>query len=142
MIRLYLSVFLLILLSSCSKDFLKRYDDRIEGGEWTIVDVDRPNGGSFDRLPFREGDRFSFFDDGTVRYVPAAGGIYEGTWDIIKKWNVRTEGRVNTLTVSAADFMTQDVRAGYFDEMRFTGTNRFVAYMYDGWRVFKFRFRR
>lgn len=142
MTKLYLILLSLTLLTSCSKDFLKRYDDRIEGGQWTIVDIRRPNGGSLDQLPFREGDRFTFSGDGTIYYVPVNGGIYEGTWDIVKKRNYRAEGWVNTLTIAAADHISQDVKAGYFDVMRFTGTNRFVAHMYIGWRTFTFRFRR
>ena len=38
-------------LAACSKDFLKPYEDRIEGGTWELHDVDRRGiGGGYDPL--------------------------------------------------------------------------------------------
>jgi len=76
-----LSIFL---MSACSKDFLKPYDDRIIG-TWQIADVNRTVlGCNVDILPFREGS-FSFMKDGTLTFTNTAGEVFKGTWDIRKK---------------------------------------------------------
>jgi hypothetical protein len=150
-----LSIFIFCsLLAGCSKDFLKKYDDRIEGGVWRLVDVDRLGwGGSTGNLPFRDG-QFVFLDDGRLEYTNSLGEIYQGNWDIRRDW-VRgqcytdEDGRyecddryVRSLRITAVNFTTQDIRSEFFDEIIFTGTNRFKAYIYTGTRSYVFRFRR
>ena len=152
--KIYLTLFLpLLLLTGCSKDFLKRYDKRIQG-TWQLIDVDRIGwGGSTSGVPFRDGT-FTFSEDGQLEYANSAGDLYQGAWDIRREW-VRNQCYTNenghrdcdyryvhSMHVTAVNFITQEVRSEYFDEVIFTGTNRFKAYVYTGWRSYVFRFRR
>jgi hypothetical protein len=140
----------LIFFSGCSKDIFKPYDDRIEG-VWELTDVDKVGWGSTN-LNFT-GGRFTFYGSGKVEYEDGYGGFYEGRWDIRNRnipdcyidenGNSICDGRnVRTLSINVTDFVTHDVLSEYFDEIVFTGTNRFKAYLYDGNRTYVFRFRR
>ena len=133
-----------ILLPSCSKDFLKRYDKRIPG-TWDLIDVDSKGiGGDTERLPFRNGT-FVFSEDGDMTYTDPSGETYEGTWDI-NKLNGRSNGRGNDVTriftLYGVNFTTEEIRSEQFEQMEFTGTNRFRAYIYSGAHVYVFRFKR
>lgn len=154
--KFYFFSFLIILTiawSGCSKDFLKRYDDRIEGGVWRLTDVDRLGGGSTGNLPFRDG-QFAFYDDGKLEYTNSQGELYQGSWDIRRDWTrgqcyTDEDGRyecddryVRSLRVTAVNFTNQDILSEFFDEIIFTGTNRFKAYIYTASRSYVFRFRR
>ncbi len=147
-------VLITFLFAGCSKDFLKRYEDRIEGGTWTLIDVDRIGfNGSTSGLPFRDG-LFTFYDGGSLQYVSTAGDTLQGSWDINKRWmagNCYTndngnyncdDRRVRSMQITAINFITQDIRSEYFDDIVFTGTNRFKAYIYSGFSTYVFRFRR
>lgn len=145
-------LFTLLFFSGCSKDFLNRYDKRIQG-TWQLIDVDRIGGGSTSSVPFREGT-FTFAEDGQLEYVNSTGDVYQGAWDIRRDW-VRNQCYTNedgdydcddryvhSMHITAVNFTTQEVRSEYFDEVLFTGTNRFRAYVYTGTRNYVFRFRR
>ena len=147
-----LSTFI-VFSTGCSKDFLKRYEKRIEG-TWSLIDVDRIGfGGSNSSMPFRDG-LFTFSDDGSPEYTSTSGEIYQGSWDIRKRWmtgncytydngNYHCDDRyVRSMQITAINFTTQDVRTEYFDEIIFTGTDRFKAYIYNGFSTYVFRFRR
>ncbi|HEU4471197.1 MAG TPA: hypothetical protein VFR58_08945 [Flavisolibacter sp.] len=150
--KFYPFILLLLVSAGCSKDFLERYDDRIVG-TWNLTDVDRIGGGSTSNLPLREG-RFTFEESGSLQYVAGNGNIYTGQWNIDKRWitgDCFTDGDGNTncndrqartLEVSMVDFSTQDVISEYFDEIVFTGSNRFKAYVRSGFRTYVFYFRR
>lgn len=125
------------LFTSCSKDILKPYDDRIEGS-WELVDVYKVGIGHSD-LAF-DGGLFTFYGSGRMSYDDGYGGYYEGDWDI-RRINTN-DGQIKTLKVYCVDHGTGDVLGEYFDEMIFTGTNRFEAYIYDGPRTYTFKFRR
>lgn len=134
-----LQAFLLVLLAGCSKDFLKPYEDRVEGGVWELHDVDKHGiGGGFD--PVFTGGRFEFFSGRRLRYVDQSGNEYEGNWDI-RKYNTG-DGRIRSLSVTAIDFQNQRVLTENFDDMQFSGTDRFRAYVYTGNRTYVFRFKR
>ena len=146
-------VFSSLLFFSCSKDFLKKYEDRIEG-TWTLVDVDRIGlNGSTSGLPFRDG-QFTFYDGGSLQYISTAGDTLQGNWNIRKRWmtgNCYTDDNgnyncndryVRSMQINAINFVTPEVRSEYFDEIRFTGTNRFKAFIYSGFSTYVFRFRR
>ncbi len=140
----------ILLFTSCSKDFLKPYDDRIVG-TWTLTDVDRIGWGSTN-LNFTEG-RFTFYSTGKAEYEDGYGGFYEGRWDIRKHQitdyyidengnEVYNNNTMRSLTINVTDFVTHDVRSEYFDDIVFTGTNSFKAFLYDGQRTYVFKFRR
>jgi hypothetical protein len=151
--------FILILLFSslffsCSKDFLKRYEERMEGGTWTLEDVDRFGfNGSTSGLPFRDG-QFTFSDGGALQYTSTSGDTLQGSWDLRKRrmtGNCYTDDngnrncddrQVRSMQIVVINFVTQEVRSEYFDEILFTGTNRFKAYIYSGSSTYVFRFRR
>ena len=142
-----------LLSLGCSKDFLKRYEDRIEG-TWQLTDVDRIGwGGSTSGLNFRDG-LFTFTDNGGLEYVSTSGQVYQGSWDMRRDWvrdrcytnedgyNECDDRYVRSMQVTAVDFTNQDIRSEYFDEIIFTSTNRFKAYIYTGSRSYVFRFKR
>jgi hypothetical protein len=144
------TVFLFV---GCSKDFLKRYEDRIEG-TWELTDVDRLGwGGSTSGVVFRDG-LFTFSENGGLEYASSSGQVYQGSWNMRRDWvrgqcytdengNYECDDRyVRSMHITAVDFANQDVRSEYFDEIIFTGTNRFKAYIYSGSRSYVFRFRR
>lgn len=136
---IFLSAFTLQLLAGCSKDFLKPYEDRIEGGTWELHDIDRRGiGGGYD--PMFTGGRFNFLEGGELVYTDAAGNVYDGSWRI-RKYN-SGDGRIRSLSITAIDFNNQNVRTENFDDMQFTGTDRFRAYVYTGNRTYIFRFKR
>ena len=137
--KLYLFILPALLTTACSKDFLKKYDHRIEG-VWQLTDVDRKGiGGSTGHLAFTEG-QFNFEDNGVLTYTNNIGTIYKGTWDIKRSWI--DENEVHTLNVTAVDFASQDIKSEHFDEMAFTGTNHFKAYIHSSSHSYVFRFKR
>jgi hypothetical protein len=146
-------VFSAFLFAGCSKDFLKRYEDRIEG-TWQLTDVDRLGwGGNTGNVTFRDG-LFTFSENGELEYVSTSGQVYQGSWDMRRSWvrgqcytnedgNYECDDRfVRSMHITAVDFTNQHIRSEYFDEIIFTGTNRFKAYVYTGSRSYVFRFRR
>lgn len=154
--KLYSFIFLLLFCSffaGCSKDFLKRYEERIEG-TWRLADVDRRGwGGSTSSLPFRDGT-FIFSDGSSLEYINTSGERYQGSWNIRKRWvtgNCYTDDNgnyncndryVRSLQIHAINFVTQDVITEFFDDIVFTGTNRFNAFIYTGNSTYIYRFRR
>jgi hypothetical protein len=131
------SVFLLfIILTGCSKDFLKRYDKRIIG-TWKVTDIDGYGLGGSLSLPFPEQGIFTFSDDGQLTYS-YSGTTYQGSWDIRKEQ--REDETINSLHLTAIDFTNQEVRTEYFNEMRFTSTDRFKAFIYSGLKTYVYHF--
>ena len=131
--------FSILLLFSCSKDFLKNYDTRIIG-TWKITDVDRRGiGGGNSNLPFTEGT-FIFYDNGTLDYTNAANANFKGSWDIVKK--TRDEETLRSLQITAVDFTNQQVLTQYYDDMNFHGTNHFKAQITSGFHTYVTHFRR
>ncbi len=146
-------VLLLVWSSSCSKDILKSYDDRIIGN-WSLSDVDKVGiGGNTSNLPFREG-MFTFEESGGLVYENSSGSLYKGSWDISTKWirdQCTTDDKghsncsskqVRSMQVTAVDFNSQDVRSEHFDDIEFTSTNRFKARIYSGAHTYVFFFQR
>ena len=85
--KLYFFTLLLfsILFLGCSKDFLKRYEDRIEG-RWQLTDVDRIGlGGTTSSVSFRDGF-FTFSDNGQLEYINTSGQTFQGSWDMRRDW--------------------------------------------------------
>ena len=139
--KLYLLLFplLFMLAAGCSKDFLKSYDDRLDGGTWTLNDVNSIGIGSRYSLAFTSGS-FQFFDNGQLEYVDGQGNLYKGSWNIRKEY--LSDGTRRQLHISAVNFQTQEVISEIFDDMQFTGTNRFKAFIYAGTRTYTFKFKR
>ena len=127
-----------LLLSGCSKDFLKSYDERIVG-TWKIIDIDRLGFNGADNLPFREDDVFIFSETGGLAYEQD-GQTYEGSWDIQRKHNDDNEQKA--LHITAVNFTNQQVRSEYFNDMQFTNTNRFTAFINYNTRMYVYRFLR
>ena len=129
----------ILLLSSCSKDFLKPYDDRIVG-TWRISDVNRIGiGGSSSEVRFTGGS-FSFHDNGTLIYTDSDGNVFDGSWDVQKR--TINNNTVRSLQITAVDFNSQIVLSEFYDEMNFRGTNHFVAKINTPLRTFVTHFRR
>jgi hypothetical protein len=136
----------LIVFSGCSKDIFKNYEDRIEG-TWRLDDVDRIGFGNTS-LSFTEG-RFTFIEPGKLEYTDRFGGLYHGSWEIRKQTipgncdnGDCNDRNVNALSITAIDFETRDVKTEHFDEIKFTSTNNFNAYIYLNSTTYVFRFRR
>ena len=136
-----LTTFIVLLsfsLASCSKDFLKRYDKRIIG-TWKVTDIDDYGIGSSVSLPFPEDGIFTFSDGGQLVYN-YSGRTYQGSWDIRKQ---QLEGEsINSLHLTAVDFTNQEVRTEYFDEMRFSNSNHFKAFIHSGLKTYVYHFSR
>ena len=151
--KIYSFVLLYFFITGCSKDFLDSYDNRVEG-TWSLTDVDRRGlGGSISHLPFTDG-QFVFSDGGALIYASSTGTTYRGSWDISHRRvsggcsidengnQDCTDRHVRALHITAVDFTTQDVKTEYFDEIVFTGTNKFKAFIYDGAHTYVFHFKR
>jgi hypothetical protein len=137
--KIYFASLAFLTLTACSKDFLKRYDDRIQG-TWYISNVNRVGiGGHFNDLPFREGS-FTFNGDGTLSYTDEIGNVSSGSWDIQKR-NVNGDV-IRTFQITTVDFNSQQVRSEFYDDMQFRGTNHFVATINTSLRSFVTHFRR
>lgn len=134
----FASILLLIYATSCSKDFLKRYDKRIVG-TWKVNDINKFGIGGSESLPFKEGGIFTFFEGGTSQYT-FGSQAYSGSWDIRKE--LREDKNVNSLQITAIDFANQVVLSEFFNEIRFTGTDRFKAFIYSGTRTYVYHFSR
>ena len=136
----------LIIFAGCSKDIFKNYEERIEG-TWRLDNVDRIGFGNTS-LTFTEG-RFTFMEPGKLEYTDRFGGLYQGSWEI-RKQTIRgncdngdcNDRNVNTLSITAIDFETRDVKTEHFDEIKFTATDKFNAYIYLNSTTYVFRFRR
>ncbi|MET0635407.1 MAG: hypothetical protein ABWZ25_05240 [Chitinophagaceae bacterium] len=139
--QIYPLLFAAVLTTGCSKDVFKRYDKRIIG-TWELVDVDnRGIGGDQDRLPFR-GGTFTFSGNGDLTYIdPETGTVFNGDWNLDRLDNNDDEV-IRVLSIHAVDFNTQAFKSELFEDVRFTGTNRFNAFIYSGLHVYVFRFRR
>jgi uncharacterized protein YqfB (UPF0267 family) len=141
MTRLYPISLLLsaVILLGCSKDFLKKYDKRIIGS-WRVDDVkDFGLGGNTDNLSFTEGV-FSFQDDGTVTYRDASSQVFQGRWDIIKKYE--DDETVHGLELTVTNYLTMQTLSEYYDDIAFTGTDKFNARIYSGLHTYVTKFRR
>ena len=137
--KLYTPLLFLTISVGCSKDVLRDYEDRIIGS-WRISDVDRQGlGGSTSNLPFREGT-ITFEEGRTLRYESATG-TYEGTWDLVKKWDDEGEKR-QTLHITAVDFAGQSVKGEYYDDLDFRSRNHLVATKHSGRHTYITHFRR
>ena len=107
---------LLLIVTGCSKDFLKRYDKRIIG-TWQIDDINRFGiGGNTGQLPFVNGS-FRFYENGKLDYTNAANEKFKGTWELSKKF--KNEETVHSLQITAVDFNNQKVLSEYYDDMQF-----------------------
>jgi hypothetical protein len=137
--KIYFLPIIIVLFAGCSKDFLKRYDDRIIGN-WYISQVNRFGiGGNFEDLPFREGS-FNFRSDGSLTFTDDLGNVSSGTWDIQKR--KLNDEVVRTFQITTVDFNTQLVRSEFYDDMQFRSTNHFVATINTSLRSFVTHFRR
>jgi hypothetical protein len=140
--KIYTLVFVLssVAFTNCSKDVLKPYDERIVG-TWKITDVNKTGfGGNTNNLPFKEGSSFIFLRDGTVTYTSSSGSVYNGTWNIERK-NLNDE-TYQSLQITLVNFTTQQVLGEYYDDINFTSTNHFKAWIYSGTHTYITHFRR
>ena len=135
--------FALIMLfnGGCSKDFLKRYEKRIVGGTWNLDNIHSSGVGGWNSFPFNNGS-FTFMDGGRLEYTDLDGNFYEGSWDIGRVYLSGEDRETHTLQISVVNFQTQDLLSEYFDEIVFTGTNRFVGHIYTNSREYRFVFKR
>ncbi len=129
-----------LFLGSCSKDVLKSYKDRIIG-TWQLDRVNRVGfGGDTDDLPFREGSQFEFNENGGLVFNDTNGDVYSGSWDIERTFV--NDQQVRQLHIAAVNFTTQQVRSELFEEIQFTGTNKFKGFIRQGLRTYVFHFER
>ena len=139
--KIYLAfiTILFFLIAACSKDFLRSYDKRITGGTWELYDVNNFGIGSRYHPVFDSG-RFTFESSGQVTYTTNLGEVFTGSWDIRKDWS--GDDRTQSLFITVTNFQTQQVLSEYFDDIQFTGTNRFRGIIYSGGREYTFKFKR
>jgi hypothetical protein len=128
-----------LLFTACSKDFLKSYEKRLTGGTWELYDVNSFGFGGGYRPAFNSG-RFVFESNGDLTYTDNNGNVYVGSWDI--RHDYQNDQHYQNLFITVIDFQTQDVISEYFDDMQFTGTNRFKAVINGGSRTYTCKFKR
>ena len=138
-----LMALLLPSLMGCSKDFLKRYEKRIVDGTWELYEVKTSGWGRSYDLAFYDG-RFTFLSSGEVEYRDRYDRLFTGTWDMRRNNSPRNDddGNVRDLMITVLNHQSQEVLSEYFDEVRFTGTNRFKAWIYGYSRDYIFYFKR
>jgi hypothetical protein len=139
--KLYISLIplSLFLFNGCSKDFLKSYEKRLTGGTWELFDVNSFGIGSGYRPAFTSG-RFVFESDGDLTYTDNNGEVYVGSWEI--RHDYQNDQQYQSLFITVIDFQTQDVISEYFDDMQFTGTDRFNAMINGNSRMYTCKFKR
>ncbi|MFT3902730.1 MAG: hypothetical protein QM727_06130 [Niabella sp.] len=140
-VAIALSVF-----SGCSKDFLKSYNKRIIG-EWELYGINKLGFGS-SRIVFDEG-YFIFREDGTLIYKPHDATEYEGTWRIRKSQqqtnseNGVSSNTIHNLIISVVNKNDRtDILTESFNDMTFTGTNRFNAIVENQNNQVTYKFKR
>ena len=139
--NIYLSAisFSFFLFLSCSKDIFKPYDDRIIG-TWKIEEINRLGiGGNTDKLAFKEGV-FTFNDNGSLTYINSSGNTFQGSWTIEKKYI--NETLLRSLQITVVDFVNQSVLSEYYDNLNFTGTDRFKAQIIYNFHTYVTKFSR
>lgn len=106
-------------------------------GTWKISDIDRFGLNGADALPFKENDLLTFGEDGALTYQQE-NKTAQGSWDIQR---IATEDdSKKALQITTIDFNNQQVRSEYFNDMTFTGTNRFTAFIEYNTRMYVYRF--
>jgi hypothetical protein len=138
-IYLLLLPIVFLLAGGCSKDILRSYEKRLTGGTWELYDINNFGLGSRYDSPFTSG-RFTFASDGTLHYVDNQGQEYEGSWDIRRDYN--GEDTERSLFITVINFQNQETRSEYFNNIFFTGTNRFRAQVFAGGRQYTYKFKR
>lgn len=129
----------LVFLSGCSKDALKKYDDRIIG-TWRISAVNRAGIGSNpDDVLFQKGS-FQFQEGGALTYTDPSGQVFRGNWDIRKK--LREDQQQRTLRISVSGPGAGEVLSESYDDVIFVGTDHFRANLVIGFQTYVTHFRR
>ena len=109
------------------------------GGTWELYDVNSFGLGSGYRPAFNSG-RFVFEPNGDLTYTNNNGDVYQGSWDI--RHDYQNDQQYQSLFITVIDFQNQDVISEYFDDMQFTGTDKFKAFINGGTRSFTCKFKR
>ena len=134
-----LPLLLMLFCCSCSKDILEEYDNRITG-TWRITDINRVGfGGKASGLPF-QGGSFTFFEQGSLDYTNEAGTLYQGHWDIERRF--AGNHTHYQLHITVADTSGQQVLSETYDDVRFSGSARFKARIFSGLRTYVTHFRK
>ncbi len=139
-----------LLLSSCSKDALKSYENRLEGGRWRLEKVTEIG---FPRSIDILSGSYRFYDDGRMTYDDHSGSFFEGEWNLHKYWysscfwaesggTICDDQYFRELSIFAVDRYSSEQIRIHFDNIQFTGTNTFKAYIYERTGTYVFRFRR
>ena len=131
---------LMFITNSCSKDFLKAYEERIIG-TWELAEIEKRGfGGGIIDLPFAEGEIFEFESGGVLNFTDNNGQAYSGSWDIQRSYY--EESTVRSLHLTVVNFTSQQIRSELFEEIRFTSSGRFKAFIRQGFRTYVFHFRK
>ncbi|MBZ4190948.1 hypothetical protein [Niabella beijingensis] len=144
MLKTTTALLFLLAVSACSKDAFKRYEKRIIG-DWQVEEIKSYGFGSL-RIDFGEGD-YRFSEDRSFSFTGRTGTEYRGKWEIRKYWEGGncddcSSDRIRTLMISAVNDQSGELKSDYFNDIQFTGTDRFNATMANGSRTRVFKFRR
>ena len=138
-------VMIAIILAGCGS--LRPYEDRIVSS-WKLTTVKKYGWRKGGEAPFTQG-QFTFYPAGKLEYTDGTGHVYKGTWNMKDTRqvaagfrNFRTNTTVNnSLYVNVINFDNQDMKSEIFDDILFTGKNKFRAYVY-GERDYTYFFER
>ena len=107
---------------------------------WKIEEINRLGiGGNTDKLAFKEGV-FTFNDNGSLTYINSSGNTFQGSWTIEKKYI--NETLLRSLQITVVDFVNQSVLSEYYDNLSFTGTDRFKAQIIYNFNTYVTKFSR
>ena len=125
-------VVIAIVAAGCGS--LRPYEDRIVSS-WKLTTVKKYGLRRGGTASFTQG-QFTFYPAGKLEYTDSAGHIYKGTWNmkdtrqVTGFRNYRSSTVNNSLYVNVINFDNQDMKSEIFDDILFTGKDKFRAYVY------------
>jgi len=133
----------LLVFTGCSKDIFDRYEKKILG-DWEAEGIDSYGSGS---LPVNFGQgSYHFSGDKSFTFTNLRGIQYNGKWRIQRYGSTDdcsgcSSDNIRSLLVSAMEG-SGDLKSDYFNQISFSGTDRFSATMMNGTRTGVLKFRR
>jgi hypothetical protein len=117
----------LVLLTGC---LALNYRDKI-AATWELTEVKISKRDQADSMMFMNGV-FRFYSSGNLEYKDRQGHTYSGTWKIKDQriYTGENSSRTDTnLFITLVDFNNHELKTEIFDDIIFTGPDKFRAYL-------------
>ncbi|GAB3415587.1 hypothetical protein [Niabella aquatica] len=135
-----ISFLFLIVLVSCTKHRLEKFNNRIVGN-WSLVEINTFGLGS-SYIVFNGGS-FSFRSDNSAIYYDRNNVAYSGTWYIDAYTYTDNEGDSDTEYILSIDVANgNSIKFDRLEIPRFGNANRFKAKVYNSMNVVTYVFER